>query len=184
MRRGEVIGGLHGANRLGGNAGAEIYTFGPIAGRNAVLRLAGGDREKTRIKAAELAGEYEARCKCYGRQTSESSLDGRELIGKAQTEIGKALGIFRSGEEMERGLEHIAILEKEAGRVKRYGDCRILENMLLLARLQLTASLERKESRGVFFRTDYPLKDDEKWKKNLVLWKGEGGCLTEAVEVS
>ena len=44
-----------------------------------------------------------------------------------------------------------------------------IKNMILITKLQLMSSLERKESRGVFYRTDYPEKQDNSWKKNIYI---------------
>ena len=49
--------------------------------------------------------------------------------------------------------------------------------MVLLAEIQIQASLLRQESRGVFSRTDFPKQDDKNWKKNLVFWQKNGEIL-------
>lgn len=153
---GEVTGGLHGANRLGGNAGAEIYTFGVIAGRSAA---AYSRNEGPDLKRAEsLACEY---CSRSGIQTDP---EDKEAVKRLQYVIGESLGIFRDEQTMRKAFRDIEKIEKAFL-------CRgiTIKNMILITKLQLMSSLERKESRGVFYRTDYPEKQDNSWKKNIYI---------------
>ena len=81
---------------------------------------------------------------------------------------------------------NVPSLEKLGQHEKALADGRIkdvqlkinCENIILVARMQLLASLKRKESRGVLARTDYPLLDDENWKKNIIVsFENDGICL-------
>ena len=56
------------------------------------------------------------------------------------------------------------------------------ENMLLLANIQIEASLLRKESRGVFYRNDYPQQDDTCWCKNIVVHNRKDGIELEVCD--
>ena len=87
---------------------------------------------------------------------------------------------YRSEGEMNTCLEKLGQHEKALadGRIKDVQLKINCENIILVARMQLLASLKRKESRGVLARTDYPLLDDENWKKNIIVsFENDGICL-------
>lgn len=73
-------------------------------------------------------------------------------------------GIIRSKESLEDALHKLELIEIAAGSVEELE----LKNMLLVAKLIAKAALDRKESRGAHYRTDYPKTDDKNWKKHLV----------------
>ncbi|MFA4906478.1 MAG: L-aspartate oxidase, partial [Candidatus Margulisiibacteriota bacterium] len=72
----------------------------------------------------------------------------------------------RSKESLEDALNKLELLEAD-GSVEELE----LKNMLLVAKLITRAALDRTESRGAHFRTDYPKTDDKNWKRHLVYKK-------------
>ncbi len=142
---GEVTGGVHGANRLGGNALAEAVVFGRIAGRS----------------AAERAGAYRP-CPLLPELRAASSCAPCPELDALRHELRSLLwhhaGVERSQGTLEQGLCRLQELERRfetcAGRATPGG--LELERMLLAARLILLAALRRTESRGAHHRSDFP----------------------------
>ena len=146
---GEVVWGLHGANRLAGNALTECVVFGQAAG-HAAASCGGEDRP-----AVE---EHRARADSP-RPSSLGRL--RELRASLKKLAWEKAGIVRTGASMQQALDEAAHLD-DLIREVRPGDIgqRLTREDLVSAsfvlRAILTASLARTESRGCFSRSDYP----------------------------
>ncbi len=177
---GETTGGAHGANRLGGNALAEIFAMGTLAGTKAA-------RQSMEIGATpsihEAAEDERLRLdKTFSAQGSSPS----KLIKQLKTLMWRKVGIIREKSELEEAYRLIQGPWPAAA----VADCadliKLLEfnNMRLVAEMVCTAALERTESRGSHFRADYPGEDNERWLKNIVLRKGDTGMRVETVPVS
>lgn len=142
---GEAAGGIHGANRLGGNAGLETFVFGKIAGETADEYLQSRKRGEDRpaIDAAET----------FLRGRTENSVDVapvREQLGRLMTEC---LGVVRSGEKADKILGEIAAM-REALPCSADEGCLRAENDLTAAYLTAVACKERRGSKGCHYRTD------------------------------
>ena len=156
---GEVTGGLHGANRLGGNSLAEILIFGKRAGRAAADRSKQMDvhlRSKSVIQAAQ------EKIDSFIKQGSELA---RPLQRNLRNIMWDCCGVVRDQDKLKTGLEKIADLKK----VIKDVDVRLdsegcddlvlvfdLEASILSAEATLLSALERKESRGSHQRSDFP----------------------------
>ncbi len=156
---GEVVWGLHGANRLAGNALTECVVFGQAAG-HAAASYGGEDRP-----AVE---EHRA----WADSPRPSSLGRlRELRASLKKLAWEKAGIVRTGASMQQALDEAAHLD-DLIREVRPGDIgqRLMREDLVSAsfvlRAILTASLARTESRGCFSRSDYPTEDNDRWLKN------------------
>jgi succinate dehydrogenase/fumarate reductase flavoprotein subunit len=155
---GEVTWGVHGANRLGGNALTECAVFGLLAGRavaEEVLQKGGMEDPSYFLSEASLK-RWERRAANYfaGPVREESSIkEGLDQLASIETRIEKVY----------------PDTQKNVFRKKS------LDNMALVLRAILQGSLLREESRGSFFRKDFPGQDDQKWMKNTCyrLVKGE-----------
>ncbi|MDD1764899.1 MAG: FAD-binding protein [Methanomassiliicoccales archaeon] len=151
---GEVVGGLHGANRRGGNALTEAVVFGRIAGRIAAERAMGRQgTPSTRLLDDELTM----------KETDTTHLSKmRKAIGEVCT---KSLGIVRSREGLVNGLEWVNRLRQEArstSEVSMEDGKKDIENILVVVEGALNSALLRQESRGSHFRRDFPV-EDERW---------------------
>lgn len=175
---GEVTTSVHGANRLGGNSLAEGQVFGRRAGEHSAAYAAndGGaidkpsqstiDAELKRIEAYLSGGE--------GPRPNE-------LLGKIKTVMWEKVGIIRDEQTLLEALKEIRALQQEArgmvaaekGQVQA---CLEIEDMLQVAEVIILSAIERKESRGAHFRSDYP-KMDKDWEKNIRVRKGADGEL-------
>ena len=159
---GEVVWGLHGANRMGGNALMECLVSGVIVGRAAAAsaRVAGDPGQPLPAEHPTAAGA--------------ASLTLPALRKRIQETAWRFAGVVRSAEGMTRGLaEAEAIFAALAALDPHTLKDRILREDLLSAaftlRAILTAGLPRQESRGAFIRRDYLDQDDARWRKNSCL---------------
>lgn len=175
---GEVIGGLHGANRLGGCAGAETLVFGHIAGKNAA-QWAG--------QTADCQDENGLIARCLDlKEEAQRHIagDSGNSVSRLRTRLGtlmsEKVGIIRRENSLREALLELDELEKllpsaSVGGPGAFSKLFELKNMLQVAKMQVMASLVRTESRGVFFREDYPAQDDACWLKNIVISRSDFG---------
>jgi succinate dehydrogenase/fumarate reductase flavoprotein subunit len=175
---GEVIGGLHGANRIGGSAGAETVVFGALAGKSAAAYIISGTKypSKSAVKRAWKAEGPKLSAMLAQNGSGVSVAEIREKLGDL---ISEKLGITRSEKGLTEAKIEIDQLRAElskaaAGSIDEAAEFYHCENMLLVASAQVEASLMRRESRGVFFREDFPKQDDENWEKNIVAGEKDG----------
>lgn len=171
---GEVASGLHGANRLGGNSLSDLLVFGRRAGMGASAFVQGQSGELPPVDAAEIEDEIKRVLEPLQRDGGENPYHIHQELQDVMTTHA---GIMRSGEILEAGLEKLLAL-KERARTMKAGGSRTynpgwhaifdVENMLLLSEGIIRAALERKESRGAHWRTDYPDELDEYQKVNYV----------------
>jgi fumarate reductase (CoM/CoB) subunit A len=167
---GEAAGGVHGANRLGGNALAETQVFGRRAGeaaaRNALRKSASisqgqMDTEEDRLSSLFQEGDY------YPHQIKEN----------LQSVMWDGVAIIRNERGLNSARHRIQDLKDKMNRLtipdgrgfNRYlQDALELQNMLLVAELVTKSARLRKESRGSHYREDYP-ETRKEWKKSIVM---------------
>ena len=145
---GEVTGGVHGANRLGGNSLADTQVFGKRAGESAG-RISISDKK---ISTRQIEAE-KMRLKAF--------MDGTESVSDIKNSLRKTMwenaGIFRTKEKLKTALSDIEILRRKkpkAASKQNLSDCCILEDMLATAELVVKGALLRCESRGAHVRKD------------------------------
>ena len=154
---GEAAGGIHGANRVGGNAGTEIYVFGTIAGNSAAKYA----KSNSFGKLGEAFVVY------------DKSGCAKEFFEAKKTQLQKIMaeymGPVRDGQRLIEAKKLIDSLEKELSLSSALDfDAAVskkeCENMLVVCKCSCSAAIERTESRGVHTRSDYPetSKDFEK----------------------
>jgi fumarate reductase (CoM/CoB) subunit A len=145
---GEVAGGVHGANRLGGNALADTQVFGKRAGESA-----GKAKERKKAVDQKQIESEEERLETFLRGDLPPSTIARSL----QTAMWEGAGIFRTGPLLEKTLgiiNHLQTLRPKAASPANLVECCILQNMLITSSLVVRAALLRKESRGAHLRRD------------------------------
>ncbi len=177
---GECAAGLHGANRLGGNSLSDLLVFGQRAGAHA----ASFAREHGAGKIDEKAvGEAERRA-LLPFERGSSGENPYAIQADLQELMQERVGIVRTGEEIELALSRLSELEKRAAGAGVSGHREYnpgwhtaldLKSMLTVSRTVARAALERCESRGAHFRTDFPDKDKTLGGVNLVLRQGRSG---------
>ncbi|MGW7464147.1 fumarate reductase/succinate dehydrogenase flavoprotein subunit [Streptomyces xantholiticus] len=176
---GEVAGGMHGSNRLGGNSLSDLLVFGRRAGLHAAeyaQRLpARPVVDETRIDAAaeEALRPFSAEGPADGGTPENPYTLHQEL----QQTMNDLVGIIRRAGEMEQALEKLAELRVRASRAGVEGHRQFnpgwhlsldLRNMLLVSECVARAALERTESRGGHTREDCPGMEREWRRANLV----------------
>lgn len=175
---GECAGGLHGANRLGGNSLSDLLVFGKRAGEFAALfakqsRLGAVNSDQVDQAARHALAPFE-------RETGESGFQVQHALQEMMQDL---VGIVRREDEMLEALERIEELKKRAAKAAVPGNREYnagwhtvldLDNLLTVSEMITRAALQRKESRGGHFRDDYPEKDDNYGQFNIVVRKGEG----------
>ncbi|HEY0379653.1 MAG TPA: L-aspartate oxidase [Pyrinomonadaceae bacterium] len=144
--------GVHGANRLASNSLLEGLVFGARAGRAAATDFAGG-QAVARAAATEDEREVSA-----ARASGEIALAVRKRVRRLMWE---RVGIIRSRESITR-----ALLEFE--QITRAPLARASRNFLNVATLVARSALWREESRGAHYRTDFPHRDDERWRVHSI----------------
>jgi succinate dehydrogenase / fumarate reductase flavoprotein subunit len=165
---GEVAGGMHGSNRLGGNSLSDLLVFGRRAGMGAVEYVKNNGANPVSdasIKAA--AARIEAP---FSREGGENSYS---LHAELQEVTHNLVGIIRTGKEVEEAIEKIADIRKRSANVSVSGGRKFnpgfhlafdLDNMLLVAESTAKSALRREESRGGHTRDDFPGMDST-WRQ-------------------
>ncbi len=180
---GEVAGGMHGANRLGGNSLSDLLVFGRRAGM-AAAEFAQGRARSSPADAAEVAAVVAEAEAPLGRASGESPYDLHHALQQMMQEL---VGIIRTESELRKALDELDTLDERAQRMSVKGGraynpgwnlATDLPAMLTMSRLVTKGALERRESRGGHTREDYPKPDPEFGKVNLVQRIDAGGQYT------
>jgi succinate dehydrogenase / fumarate reductase, flavoprotein subunit len=175
---GEAAGGMHGANRLGGNSLSDLLVFGRRAGLAAAQHLKQAGAPK--LDNAQLEQAQREILAPFQRAGNENPYAiHRDLQEVMQTLVG----IFRTETDLLKALTEIGQLKTRATKVHVEGS-RIynpgwhlsidLQCMLTVSEACTHAALARKESRGAHSRLDYPKTEDAWGTKNHVIAKRDG----------
>jgi succinate dehydrogenase/fumarate reductase flavoprotein subunit len=161
---GESTGGLHGGDRMQGDAFLETQVFGSNAGRNAAALALTAQRED--IDPA-LPAKEQARV-----ATISGDLDPVEITRTVQKTMWEQVGIVRNGALLSDAVSKFEQIRKEL--IPRLaGDdlFATLEaaNLCMTAEIVAKAALFREESRSTQVRTDYPNTDDDNWLKHVCI---------------
>lgn len=182
---GEVAGGLHGANRLGGNSLTDLLVFGRRAGEAAAeyaKNQSAGSVNPDQVKEIEK----EALAPFNG-----GSENPYTVMQDLQTTMETNSGIVREKAEMEKGLEELKALKSRATQVNVEGNIQYnpgwhyaidLRNMLSVSEAITLSALNREESRGGHTRDDFPLSIPDFEKVNTVVRDKAGEMEWEHVQ--
>ncbi len=170
---GEVAGGMHGANRLGGNSLSDLLVFGRRTGLNAAYAAGRRREERATITDEEIRAASEHALAPFGIEGGENPYTVQHDL---QEVMHNLVGIIRTADEMERALADLASLRERITRLSVEGHRQYnpgwhlaldLHNMLRVSECIARAALERTESRGGHTRNDFPATDDTWGTLNL-----------------
>jgi len=177
---GEVAGGMHGANRLGGNSLSDLLVFGMRAGAAASAfarteaAIPDADPDQLEVELVNLAAPFR-------RPDGESPY---HLQAELQETMQSLVGIYRAAEDLEEAIRRIADLRRRWSRCRVSGDRTYnpgwdlvfeLRNLLTISEAIARSALQRPESRGAHSRLDHPDADAEWGRLNSVVSRGEEG---------
>jgi succinate dehydrogenase / fumarate reductase flavoprotein subunit len=159
---GEVVWGLHGANRRGGNALTECVVTGRIAGREAARRSS-----SAMLGSLELGLPHRPWLALPTLATDEL----RRLRTLIREVAWNCAGVARSEQGLARGLKSLPELEGrlQGGKPETSTEMTLRDDLvsaMFVLKAVLAASVPRRESRGSFQREDAPRQDDVNWRKN------------------
>ena len=176
---GEVAGGMHGSNRLGGNSLSDLLVFGKRAGQHAALYAKNFGGQLV-ADSAQLESIARGMLEPFNRAGGENPY---AIQADLQETMQTLVGIIRNEAELKEALKRIEALKERAKKVRVEGG-RVynpgwhvaldLTSLLTVAECSAVAALERKESRGGHTRDDHPYTDDAWGKLNVVLRLRDG----------
>jgi succinate dehydrogenase/fumarate reductase flavoprotein subunit len=182
----EVTAGVHGANRLSGNALTEAWVFGAIAGREAALRASETDAGP--LPKDEVSAEKERLQRLTLRRNGEAA---KTMQRSLKDSMWNNAGLIRDARSLSQALDEIAGLQARFDDMS-VGEGRMpqsvvrLGNMLAVSEMICRAALYRGESRGAHYRRDCPEQNDADWLRNVVIAKKDGkmSLTTEPVKLT
>lgn len=179
---GECGGGMHGANRLGGNSLSDLLVFGKLAGDGAVKyvsnlssfpKISDSQVKEIIIKATDILNR-------------ESGTNPYLVHEELQEVMNRYVNIVRTKEELETALEKLEEIKKVAAKVKASGTSQYnpgwhealsLRSLIISAEAVTRAALIREESRGAHTRVDFPGESPEWLKYWIVSFKNNDGSM-------
>jgi succinate dehydrogenase / fumarate reductase flavoprotein subunit len=184
---GECAAGINGANRLGGNSLSDLLVFGKRAGEHAAefakLNSAGS------VDNGQLADLATKALAAFDDRSGENPFDIQRDLQEMMQDL---VGIVRVESEMQSALKGLEQLKHRAANVSVPGNVDYnpgwhtaldLRNLLTVSEAITRAAIERRESRGGQFREDYPDKDPEFAKFNIVVKEAGGRMETSRVAI-
>ncbi len=177
---GECAGGLHGANRLGGNSLSDLLVFGRRAGEGAAEYVK-SNGYSTEIDSSQLETEKQRVLEPLERQEGENPY---ELQQKVQEAMMEHANLMRNEDSLQEGLEKILEVKERVPNVKAQGSTLFnpgwhasqdIRYLTQISEIILRTALERTERRGAQWRLDYDGPSDELGKINFIVTKGEQG---------
>ena len=164
---GEVMGGIHGANRHGGNALTDVTVFGRRAARKALEYFA----DKEFVEIDELASDEAERIEKLSKR--ETGFTPSAVMNLLRENMWENVGVLRDADMMVAAYEKLSEL-RDSSRLllaqhgKQLRAALELEMALDASEFIIRAAMERKESRGAHYRLDYP-EEREEWMKTIIL---------------
>ena len=177
---GECAGGMHGANRLGGNSLSDLLVFGQLAGAGAC--------DYAKSLSGYPAIDNDQATKIIRNATDilnrESGENPYLLHEELQETMQDNVGIVRTEDELQKGIEDVEQIKEKYKSIKAQGASQFnpgwhealgMRNLLITAEAVARAAHLRQESRGAHTRLDYEGERDEWLGINVVIKKGEDG---------
>ncbi len=191
---GETQGGLHGANRLGGNALTHVAAFGRVAGREAAAYTAKAPSPK--VIDAKVDEEHQ---RVFGWMDGSGKGESPIRLRQRMQEImWEKVGVIRNETDLKSAMDWFAEAKNDLlprARIEskplpfnwEWATAVTLPHQLDTCMLVARAALERTESRGNHHRDDHLAIDNENWLRNVYLRRGDSGAVelrTEPLHVT
>ncbi len=180
---GEVAGGMHGSNRLGGNSLSDLLVFGRRAGLGAAAYVAGlGSSRPTPRAGSEEQAARRALAPFQPAADGAAGENPYTLHRELQQLMNDLVGIIRKESEIQQALDEIDALKPRVAAVSVEGHRQFnpgwhlaldLVNMVQVSECIARAALLRRESRGGHTRDDYPGMSAQ-WRRKLLLCTADG----------
>ena len=183
---------VHGANRLGGNSLLDTVVFGKVAGEEASRRMKNlsGSKRAEKLLQDEVLKLKNQIVSWHGR---DSGIKVHRLLDRLKNIMSDRVGIFRNKKELASALQEIAMVRDDYKEAFISGDClrysqelvNIIEfaSMLDLAEVITLGGLNREETRGSHYRTDFPKRNDKDWLKHTLVRLENGKPRTSYTDV-
>jgi succinate dehydrogenase flavoprotein subunit len=180
---GEVAGGMHGANRLGGNSLSDLLVFGARTGAGAASYAAHLD-DQPHVDPVQVMDAQRELAAPLERTAGE---DPYAIARDLQATMQRLVGIFREDADLGDALAELATLQSRSESVCVSGGRAYnpgwnlafeLRNLLTISEAVTRSARLRTESRGAHSRLDFPATDDKRWGKvNCVVSRGADGTM-------
>ncbi|HEY3753355.1 MAG TPA: fumarate reductase/succinate dehydrogenase flavoprotein subunit [Pseudonocardiaceae bacterium] len=179
---GEVGGGMHGSNRLGGNSLSDLLVFGRRAGAGAVAYIQGLAAGRPVVTDEDVDKAAKAAVTPFDGAESDSQENPYTVHHNLQQMMNDLVGIIRREGEVADAVARLEELKVRAAKVVVEGHRQFnpgwhlaldLRNMLVVSECVAKAALERTESRGGHTREDHPRMEPD-WRKQLLVCMAEG----------
>ncbi len=185
---GECSGGMHGANRLGGNSLSDLLVFGKLSGEGAANYI-------EQMKSNPTTDDSQIKLIIRNATDILNRDSGKNpylLHEQLQEIMQNNVGIVRTEELLTNGIDELEKLKESFKKIKADGACQFnpgwheaiaLRNLLITSEAVAQAALMRQESRGAHTRVDHPGEKKEWLNYNIVLRKNnDGAMVTEKIE--
>jgi len=179
---GECSGGMHGANRLGGNSLSDLIVFGWLAGIGAKAYIDDLD-SAPEVDAEQVVSAMRKATDILNREDGENPYLVHEAI---QDAMHDGVNIIREAEGLQKALDALEVVKERAAKVKAHGASQFnpgwhealsLSSLLVTAEAVARAALLREESRGAHTRLDFEGEQSEWSQVNIVIRKGPDGAM-------
>ncbi|MEM7244005.1 MAG: fumarate reductase/succinate dehydrogenase flavoprotein subunit [Acidobacteriota bacterium] len=179
---GEASGGMHGANRLGGNSLSDLLVFGQLAGAGAkaYIESLGSDPEVRQDQLDAVLSQARAPL------NRESGTNPFVVHEDLQDMMQAKVGIVREGPELEEAVTELERIGKDVAQVKAHSSSQYnaswhesldLPNMMVTSEAVARAALMREESRGGHTREDFEGERDEWLQYNIIIRQAADGSM-------
>ncbi|MCA0174549.1 FAD-binding protein [Bacillus sp. RAR_GA_16] len=177
---GEDAGGVHGANRLGGNGVCDSTVFGARAGDAAAVYVSSLETS-VEVSTTQIYSIIEEVIEPFQKVDGENPFYIRNDLKNLMWEN---VGLVRNGKDLEHAMANLELLEERVKRVSVKGSKRYnltwhellnVRNLVTVAKIVTSSALMRTESRGSHFRVDFPESNDEDWLSNIYVKKNQKG---------
>ncbi len=173
---------VHGANRLGTNSLLGASLFGRRAGKAMAAFIQDG--AKLHPIPGNPTQQHEARIERLMKAPATSKESVSKIAAELKDTMTKNCGVFRTEVRMSKALQDIKALQERFKQARitdtgRRFNTDLLgaietEHLLTFSEVIVASGLNRQESRGAHYRTDFAKRDDEKWLKHTLAWKNGG----------